>query len=466
MSSAVAPFLQLPNDALLEVLARSNPLPPFTIARTCRHFFSLLQNDAAWGVLHQRDFRTLEKAEGKTTFLASYQTLHRIFSNVLKGVYLNDFISSESRPLRRGLHPPYLTIGQDRLFRGGSGHSIEIWDLKTAQPVNLYGDGMPLDVWHVLPDREELVVDDAGTAKVLIYDLKTLSSREFEGPKNCNVICVHEGKLIGGHTNGSIEIWDLEAGTFDQELTGLASSVKVLAMVDGLFISGSVGNHFKVWDWEKKECLFDFRTNQFLQVFSYCTFNHLFILGYGQGGIHAMKINVAEKKMEKVFQLDGVTDPSFATGTLGGIPMLLTTGEDDLVCFWDLDTGACMKAYSMKDDCPGSIAFYDGKLLCSNIDGTIIRYDFAADDLAILEDIAVEFERGDQETAALRFSKMPHSLKMKIYDQIAMGLDFCDGGMDGERPSHEEIWKDSPRKAEALRNYVRVKRQEEKKEKV
>ncbi len=158
-----------------------------------------------------------------------------------------------------------ITPDGNRILSGSGDRSVRIWDVQTGLELARL-DGHTGDIWSVVALKDNARALSGGFDKTLrLWDLasgKCLRVIEDETDDNDNDVFSSDvnptgTRVLSGHRNGDVRLWNLETGDLEATLKGHLDHVRSIQITpDGqCAVSGSTDKTVKLWDLESGTCI-------------------------------------------------------------------------------------------------------------------------------------------------------------------------------------------------------------------
>ncbi len=209
-----------------------------------------------------------------------------------------------------------------RVVSGSRDCTIRVWDTESGKKI-LRLVGHTEDVWFVAILEGNKRVVSTGLDKTIrlweITSAKILQVIESDQNKEARIYCgavdSSQMRILTGHEDGRLQVWNLGTGDCIGELTGhraVVYSVKILKN-GSIAVSGSEDGTIRVWDIAKETCIG--------------------VLEGHQSEVYAIDISPDDKT---------IASAGFADGT---------------VRLWDLNSGKCLHVIERQKGSPTAIGF-------------------------------------------------------------------------------------------------------------
>ncbi len=397
------PLLQMPQDIVTKILAHLPGQEIGTSALVCRHWNQTLKDDDVWRRLFYNRFPSVD-----TSLIQNFRNAHQdIYSNLTQGVYASHTLTGH------GSLVCSLAIWDGKLFSGSYDNKIKVWDLKTGQCIATLTGHEKRVCSLVIFDGK--LYSGSWDHTIKVWDPKTGECAETLTDHEdavCSLI-IFDGKLFSASDDCTIKVWDLQTGKCTATLTGHGHWVRCLAALDGKLFSGSDDRTIKVWDIKTGQCTVTL-TGHGAWVRSLAAFDGKLFSGSNDSTIKVWEI----KTGKCTATLTGHGNSIYSLAIFDG--KLFSGSADRTIKVWDQKTGECTATLTGHGWAVCSLAIFDGKLFSGSEDQTIKIWDFTADHRMIFQEIAHSLESKSQDgTHALeRFSRMPKTAKVAIYEKL------------------------------------------------
>jgi WD40 repeat protein len=447
------PIWQIPLDVALRIFSHMDRQSVRECSSACRQWNQTFKDDPVLKELLRRHFPSID-LEGIKDFKAAYQHFHRLYSNLLRGVYSLATRGGYGMGLY-GEHTSDITslaIHEGVLFSGSDDCTIKIRDLGAhfGPMTTLTGhEGAILCI--VVEGKKLFSASRDCTIKVWCLQTNTCVATLEGHTRAVYSLVINNGKLFSGSDDKTIKVW--KDNTCVATLKGHKKIVKSLVIANGNLFSCSWDKTIKVWDLRNNTCV--------------ATLKGLFSsLAVGGGKLFSGSWHGEIK----IWDLRNYTCTATLVGRGGEIRCLAVRGgrlfsgsSHNQIEIWDLQEGSRIAALTEHRGWVNALAMNGDTLFSGADDSTIKSWDFTASHNQIFEEIADGLESGNEKvanSAFWRFTRMPEAAKNEIFEELDKLLNFQGEQSDQQRwkinYGYTENWHDAKPcdRAQAIRNYL------------
>ncbi len=250
---------------------------------------------------------------------------------------------------RQEIHALAVSPNGQTLVSASNDCTVKVWDLETGQCYKTFQGHTKRIVTVAIDPTNRLVASGGEDRTVRLWDLETGQCyKTFQGYSNfVYAVAFHPTKplLASGDQNGNVRLWDANTGRCLKTLQGHSLYIwSVAYSPDGRRLaSGSVDRTVKLWDVETGQCLKTLQGhNDWIWPIAFSPDGQTLASGSNDRKIRLWDAQTGACR--RILQNHDQTVLSVAFSPDGKI--LASSSTDTAIKLWDVETGECFKTLS------------------------------------------------------------------------------------------------------------------------